>query len=179
MSEPGNGHKTALELALEAHVQRENRRAPQGDLFAEPEETATPPGGQVAPRGPGRPPGARNRRTEHLVDFYVRAKYQGRHPLDMALAVATLPILSPGVLPALALDLGCTKFEAAKFWQHQVDAVLPYAAQRQSAIEIRPAGAPGSGNPITWEVFETVIEGEVNNGWSGDPAAELEAGGDR
>jgi hypothetical protein len=70
----------------------------------------------------------------------------------MTLSVATLPILAPGILEGLAARLGCSRFDAARFWLSSQNAVLPYSHQRQAAIEVRPAGAPGSGNPIEWGV---------------------------
>lgn len=158
MSEP-SGHKTALEIALAAWEEgrAENpQRDAQGDLFGEAiaAQHGAAPGTAVATRGPGRPPGARNRRTDTLVDFYISRHYAGRDPLDMTLSVATLPILAPGVLEALAHRLGVSRHDAAKFWLSSQSAVLPYVHQRQSAIEIRPPGAPGSGNPIEWGFSE-------------------------
>lgn len=163
------GHKTALEVALaafeEMRAEREQARAAaQGDLFGTEIAAAhgAAPGTAVGPRRPGRPVGARNRRTDHLVQFYIDRHYSGRDPLDMALSVATLPILQPGVLEALAERLYCSRHDAAKFWLGAQSAVLPYTHQRQASLEVRPAGAPGSGEPIPWEdndVLDLATEG--------------------
>jgi hypothetical protein len=159
----GDSHKTALELALEAwrEVEQE-RRAVQGDLFADavenlPEVVAGESGSEPGHRGPGRPLGARNRRTDELARFYI-AQNDGRDPLQRGIEVAGLPILAKGILEGLAERLGMSRADAAKWWAGILSATLPYVAQRQAQLEIRNPGAPGSGQPILWTLTE---EGEL------------------
>jgi hypothetical protein len=165
-----DGHKTALELALEAWREvEEERRGVQGDLFDEiaagqPQVVASgsepsEAGSEVAEvhRGRGRPLGARNRRTDELSRWYI-TKNDGRDPLERGIEIAGLPILAKGILEGLAERLGCTRHDAAKFWANILATTLPYTHQRQAAIEVRPPGAPGSGQPILWTLTE---EGEL------------------
>lgn len=165
------GHKTALELALEAwrEVQEERRDAVPGNLLddfergllevpveasAEASEAGT---AVVERRGRGRPIGARNRRTDELSRWYIQ-RNDRRDPLERGIEIAGLPILAPGILEGLAERLGMTRADAAKFWAGVLSTTLPYVAQRQAAIEVRPPGAPGSGQPILWTLTE---EGEL------------------
>ena len=157
-----DGHKTALELALEAWREVEGeRRATQGDLFAGvaenlPEVVGADDGSELVEagqRGPGRPLGARNRRTDELSRWYI-AQNDGRHPLQRGIEIAGLPILAKGVLEGLAERLGMTRADAAKFWANVLSTTLPYVAQRQAAVEVRAPGSPGSGMPILWTISE-------------------------
>jgi hypothetical protein len=161
---PTEGHKTALELALEAWREvEEERRGVQGDLFDNAVENlpevvadeAAQPGHRH--RGPGRPIGARNRRTDELARWYI-AQNDGRHPLQRGIEIAGLPILAKGILEGLAERLGMSRADAAKFWANVLSTTLPYVAQRQAQLEIRNPGAPGSGQPILWTLTE---EGEL------------------
>jgi hypothetical protein len=157
MTEPvEKGHRTALELALEAFVEaRAERDAVQGELFGDEPENLPMVAERIAADGThrGRRAGVRNRRTDELSRWYI-AKNDGRDPLERGIEVAGLPILAKGVLEGLAERLGCSRHDAAKFWAGILAATLPYTAQRQSAIEVRPSGAPGSGQPILWQVTE-------------------------
>ena len=74
--------------------------------------------------------------------------------MERGIEIAGLPILARGVLEGLAERLGCTRHEAAKFWASILATTLPFTHQRQAAIEVRPPGAPGSGQPILWEVTD-------------------------
>jgi hypothetical protein len=163
-----DGHKTALELALEAwrEVQVE-RRGGQGDLFefaADQSEVVaeggSEPGSEVVEverRARGRPLGARNKRTDELSRWYI-SQNDGRDPLERGIEISGLPILAKGILEGLAERLGCTRHDAAKFWANILATTLPYTHQRQAAVEVRPPGAPGSGQPILWTLTE---EGEL------------------
>jgi hypothetical protein len=150
------GYRTALEEALEAwgEVQAE-QRAEQGDLFGdEPEKL--PVVAPIAADGThrGRRPGARGKRTDELSRWYI-AKNDGRDPLERGIEIAGLPILANGILEGLAERLGCTRHDAAKFWANILATTLPYTHQRQAAVEVRPPGAPGSGQPILWTLSDS------------------------
>ena len=156
----GDGMKTALSLALEAWNELEAEResdpgeAPlaQGDLFAAPPKNQS----EVAATGRriGRPPGARNKRTDELARWFI-AKNGNRDPLEFMISIGGLPVLHPGVLGGLAELLGgVSKLEAMKVWISVNSTLLPFIHQKQSAIEVRPAGAPGSGQPVFWSITE-------------------------
>lgn len=72
-------------------------------------------------RGPGRPPGARNRRTLAWAE-YLLARY--RSPLEGLVAVSDMPVAE------LANRLGCTVLEAAIEQRLCRIAALPYLHQR-------------------------------------------------
>jgi hypothetical protein len=160
------GHRTALELALAAWREvQDERRAVQGDLFEGPAENLPEVVGEVAegrPRGPGRgrPLGARNRRTDELSRWYI-AKNDGRDPLERGIEIAGLPILAKGVLEGLAERLGMSRADAAKWWAGILSTTLPYAHSRQAAIEVRAPGAPGSNNPVLWDMWQVDDDGEL------------------
>ena len=155
------GHKTALELALDAYRETEaERRAAAGregqlGLFAGGEAGANGDGRAVEPgeRRMGRPPGARNKRTDELARWYI-GKNGGRDPLERGIEIAGLPILAPGILEGLAARLGCTRFEAAKFWAGVHSATLPFVHQRLAQLEVKPPGALGSGEAVLWTLSE-------------------------
>ena len=110
----------------------------QPSLFgaAEAPTTETLP----AERKAGRPPGARNRRTEEYANFLI-AKHGD--PLDVATAIAARNIVAPGELAALAKELGMERGDAAEFWLRTLNAVLPFLHQKMpQAVWINP-GAPG------------------------------------
>ena len=157
MADPVNrGYQTALELALEAFAEVEaERQQVQGELFggdaANLPEFAMPVASDGTHRG--RRAGVHNKRTDELARWFI-AKNDGRHPLERAIEIAGLPILAKGVVEGLAERFGITRADAAKWWAGILAIALPYVAQRQSAVEIRPSGAPGSGQPILWEVSE-------------------------
>ncbi|MGA8758557.1 MAG: hypothetical protein WB611_19995 [Stellaceae bacterium] len=148
--------KTALDLALEAwhelEAEREEPDEAQGDLFAAPSRSL--PKVAERNRGPGRPSGARNKRTDQLSRWFI-AKHGGRDPLEFMISIGGLPVLSPGVLDGLAKLLGgVTKLDAMKIWISVNSTLLPFIHQRQASIEVRPPGAPGSGQPVFWSVTE-------------------------
>ena len=74
---------------------------------------AAEPRATLASRGPGRPPGARNRRTDEAARIYMS---EFGDPLRRGVAISALPILAPDVLEGLAKRLDCSKIEAAKRW---------------------------------------------------------------
>ena len=76
-------------------------------------------------------------------------------PLEFMISIGGLPVLLPGVLGGLAKLLGgVSKLEAMKVWISVNSTLLPFIHQKQSAIEVRPAGAPGSGQPVFWSITE-------------------------
>lgn len=85
-------------------------------------------GEAVVSRGPGRPPGARNRRTEQMAG-YLLARYT--HPLE------TLAQIQAASVAELAATLGCSALEALQEKRLAAIAVLPYVAQRMpQAIDL-------------------------------------------
>lgn len=100
--------------------------AEQDDLFGPP---ATPQGALLARRrGPGRPPGSRNKRTERTVAWLLQ---RHRDPREVLLEIAEANVHD------LAGLLGCSVFEAAQEKRLAAIGVLPYVAQRQPlAIDV-------------------------------------------
>jgi hypothetical protein len=154
------GHKTALELALDAYREAEaERRAAAGregqlalfddDEAGEPAALGEGRAAEPGERRMGRPPGARNKRTDELARWYI-GKNGGRDPLERGIEISGLPILAPGILEGLAQRLGCSRFDAAKFWAGVLTATLPYTHQRLAQLEVKPAGALGSGEAVLW-----------------------------
>lgn len=79
-------------------------------------------------RGPGRPPGARNRSTEELLEAFGR---QYRHPLFVLGAIWSRTV------DVLSRELGCSKLEAFTLQQRAAEAALPYTTKRMpQALEI-------------------------------------------
>lgn len=112
------GDQAALTLALEqAELDDE---AEQLGLFGVP---ATPEGQAraIVKRGPGRPPGSRNKRTERTVAFLLA---RHRDPREVLLEIAEANIAD------LAALVGCSVFEALQEKRIAAAAVLPYLAQR-------------------------------------------------
>ena len=134
---------------------RAERAAKQGDLFSDEAENLPEVVAPLAADGTrrGRRPGARGRRTDELARWYIQ-RNDGRDPLERGIEISGLPILARGVLEGLAERLGCTRYEAAKFWAGILASTLPFVHQRQAALEVRPNGAPGSNQPILWEMTD-------------------------
>jgi hypothetical protein len=148
-----DGHKTALELALaEARAVEAAEGPEQGDLFGDGERVE---GREVERRGPGRPPGARNARTDQLAKWYIG---QNGDPLSIGTKISALPILARGVLEGLAERLGCSRHDAAKFWASIYSATMPYLHQRLAQLEVKQPGSLGSGEPVTWAFSD---DGEI------------------
>lgn len=133
-----DGHATALQgLVAEARREEASR---QGELFAEPRSEPETRGQVVPFRGPGRPPGARNKRTDEAARLYCAAFGD---PLARAIEVAAMPILAPGVLEEFARFLQCSRLEAFKAWANCSSATMPFVHQRLATLEVKPAGSPG------------------------------------
>lgn len=93
----------------------------QFGLFAEPQTEAGRAKMVTYRRGPGRPPGARNKRTERTVAFLLS---RHRDPREVLIEIAEANV---GDLAAL---LGCSVFEAAQEKRLAAIGVLPYVAAR-------------------------------------------------
>jgi hypothetical protein len=131
----GAWDKGELDRAVEAV--RAEQAPEQAALFEPPAaEVAGPP----APRGRGRPAGARNLRSERYAAL-LRAELGD--PLRAATRIAAIDILDPGNLVGLAKAWGCTMFEAAKLWAQINRDVLPYHHQQMPRAVVLPPGAPG------------------------------------
>ena len=150
----GDGHKTALEEAVAAARAEEAARGPdQSDLFLLDENLVpvlpAPPPVELGANGSkrGRPPGARNLRTDQASRWYM-----ARHgdPLERGIAISALPVLAAGVLEGLAARLGCSRHDAAKFWVSVYTATLPFIHQRLASLEVKQQGSLGSGDPVMW-----------------------------
>lgn len=175
-----HGLGAALRPAIEAReAGAENPEQP--DLLAE-----QPLLGKIAkvdrkdvPRGPGRPKGARNKRTEELAR-YILGRY--RDPLIGLADVVSTPI------DALASALSCDKLEAAEFWRKCAGELLPYVHQRKpQALQVEGAsagmlmivdlrdGGQGGGQAVASE-FGLGMRIEQNQGVSEDEAEKSHEG---
>ena len=65
------------------------------------------------------------RHTRELAWRYLE-QHGGEGPLGQAIGIDGRPILRPGVLTALATELGLSQLEAAQFWAAMAAACLPY-----------------------------------------------------
>jgi hypothetical protein len=96
------------------------------------EATAAEAAGEVARRGPGRPPGARNRRTDEWVD-YLLGRY--RSPLVVLAETYSRPV------EVLAAELGCTREDAFKIQIEAASRLAPYLHQKQPlAVNVNAQG---------------------------------------
>jgi hypothetical protein len=93
----------------------------QYGLFSEPQTEAGRAKLVTYRRGPGRPPGSRNRRTERTVRFLMS---RHRDPREVLLEIAEA---NPADLAAL---LGCSLHEAIQEKRLAAIGVLPYVAAR-------------------------------------------------
>jgi hypothetical protein len=81
----------------------------------------------------GRPPGARNRRTEDLA-AYILSRH--RNPIEAAAEIVDTPI------PVLAKALGCDKLDAAQYQRQCMELVARYTLQAMpQALKIDTATA--------------------------------------
>jgi hypothetical protein len=117
MAEIAKGTKTAVDLVME-QAAAELEEPEQLDLLGLPVR-ATVDG---APRGPGRPPGARNRRTVEFAKFLL-SRYAS--PLEVLAQLAVSPA------GELARSLGCTPLEALQEKRHAAIALAPFLHERQ------------------------------------------------
>lgn len=122
---------------------------------------------------PGRPPGARNKRTEEWAS-YILARY--RSPLIGLAEIVATPI------PELAKALKCSTIDAATFWRQCSDSLAPYLHQRMpQAIELPGATAgqilvvnfnaprPGEGGPLSPHGIDLELAKSPNEINDGDP----------
>lgn len=116
-----SGDRTALGLAL-GEAAAEPEEAEQLDLLRVPETEAGEGKMLLVRRGPGRPPGARNKRTERTLQWLLS---HHRDPREVLLSISDK---HPADLAAI---LGCTMLEALQEVRIAAAAVLPYLAQRQ------------------------------------------------
>lgn len=100
-------------------------------------------------RGPGRPPGARNRRTERTVAFLLA---RHRDPREVLLELAEANVAD------LAVLLGCTLYQAAQEKRLAAIGVLPYVAQRM------PLAVDVTNRQV---VYLTIQEGQVEQSEQG------------
>ena len=139
----GKAGPDGMQLALGQAVAEHGPVALQPGLFGAgeaPAPVAKRAESLPAEKKAGRPPGARNRRTEEYARFLI-----ARHgdPLDVATAIAARDIVAPGELARLADDLGMERKDAAEFWLRTLNAALPFLHQKMpQAVWINP-GAPG------------------------------------
>jgi hypothetical protein len=142
------------ELAIREAIERwdDDERADQEErqfgLFGEPQTEGGKAKLIAFHRGPGRPPGSRNKRTEKTVAFLM-SRY--RDPRAVLLEIAQANV---GDLAAL---LGCSLFEAAQEKRLCAIGVLPYVQAR-----------------ITPEVIDNrqVINLTIHTGSPGVPASQ-------
>ncbi len=90
------------------------------DLLGLPETTAVV--SLREKRGPGRPPGAPNRRTVEMAQFLLK-RYAS--PLEVLAQIATARV------DELSQSLGCDKLEALQEKRLAAIALLPYVHQKQ------------------------------------------------
>jgi hypothetical protein len=110
-------------------------------------------------RGPGRPPGARNKRTERSVAFLLS---RHRDPREVLLEIAESNVFD------LAALLGCKPFEALGEKRLAAIGVLPYVAARITpevlkqfngiflTVVERPEGAAGEGIGVSAQILDHV-----------------------
>jgi hypothetical protein len=117
----GKGNVVAIDEAMERWHREADEEDAQFGLFAEPQTEAGKAKALAYRRGPGRPPGARNRRTERTAAFLLA---RHRHPIEVLLEIAEANVAD------LAGFLNCTMMEAAQEKRLAASAVLPYLASR-------------------------------------------------
>jgi hypothetical protein len=94
----------------------------------------------------GRPPGARNKRTDKAACFYMVIH---GYPLERGVTISSMPVLAPGVLGILSQELGMSRAEAARWWLGVYSATLPFIHQRLATLTVKPPGSP-EGEPVSW-----------------------------
>lgn len=127
MSDTGKGMATAVSVAL-AEGAEELGEGEQLDLLREAETEQGQAKIVHVRRGPGRPAGSRNKRTERTI-AWLMARH--RDPREVLLSITDM---HPADLAAL---LACTLHEALQEIRLAAAAVLPYVAQKQPlAIDV-------------------------------------------
>lgn len=115
----------SVDATLAAQQAEADAEAAQLGLFAEPltglGQAKALAKGSAAKRGPGRPPGALNRRTEATVKFLLS---RHRDPREVLLEIAEANVYD------LAALLGCKPHEALTEKRLAAIGVLPYVAAR-------------------------------------------------
>lgn len=106
--------------------------AEQVDMFADAPvlgaELQLVNGGRAHARRIGRPPGAKNRRTEDVARYILA---HGRDPLIGLAEIVATPI------HVLARNLGCKPLEAGEFWRRCSNDLLRYVHQEQpKAVQV-------------------------------------------
>jgi hypothetical protein len=158
------GYKQALVEAVAAARAEELRartEEDQLDLFGAPapgvQSTHVPvANGQNGHGRMGRPPGARNKRTDEAARLYMQGSGD---PLARAIQIAGLPILADGVLAAFAQEIGApSRFEAFKAWAAINASAMPFCHQRLATLTVKPAGSP-DGEPVelNWSYAEDEV----------------------
>lgn len=130
------GEKSGIGAAIEASGASTDQppivQPRQLSLIEQPGETAEQALERFEQRRAGRPPGARNKRTEDWMEFLDATS---SHPLiHLSKTADKLP-------EDLAKELGCTKLEAHNIIQAAQTALLPYRAQRlPQSVELNGKG---------------------------------------
>ena len=116
------GEKTAAALAIGERplTDQAEEQLDLEDLLGLPQTAALVD--LQARRGPGRPAGARNRRTTEFAD-YLLSRYAS--PMEVLAQVAVARV------DELAAQLGCTKLEALQEKRLAAIALVPYLHQKQ------------------------------------------------
>ena len=118
---------------------------PALDLFAEPETEAGRVKTMHLPRGPGRPPGSRNKLNERTL-AWLRAKYPD--PRERMLAIVAA---NPAYLAAI---WGCKIFDAVQEQRLCAAIVMPFVAQKQPlSVDLNTKTA----------VYLTIVEGDQSH----------------
>jgi hypothetical protein len=100
----------------------------------------------IQSKGPGRPPGARNKSTEAWQQ-YLLSKYPS--PVEGLMATYSRPVAD------LARELGCSRYRAFQIQQKAMETVAPYVHKKQ------PMAIENNGN----ELIPLVIQaGNFNTG---------------
>ena len=132
----------------------------QLDLLGMPEpKTAEGRAVLAERRGPGRPVGARNKRTQKTVNWLLQ-RYQD--PRAVLLALAGMPVAE------MMAITGCSAMEAIAEKRLSAAAVLPYVAQKQPlavdvtshkvvTLSIDMGGGMGGGNSDTVLTLDAMI----------------------
>lgn len=120
------GLPTAIDEALDRWHAEADAEEAQFGLFAPPQTKAGMAKAAVYRRGPGRPPGARNRRTERTAAFLLA---RHRDPREILLEIAEANI------DDLAALMQCTPHEAMQEKRLAAIGVLPYITSKMP-IEI-------------------------------------------
>ena len=142
--ETSSGLATAVQLALRAEAaaatEDDDEEEPVLDLLGLPNLEAAPKRANLARAGKGRPPGARNHRTQFWSD-YIPRRYGS--PLEVLAQVMRSPTAD------LARELGCSKLDAFGEKRKAAEALAPYLHPKLSSVAIYPPGHPLSGVPST------------------------------